>query len=329
MAVKRRIVVVGLGSIGKRHAILLEEYENISVEAVEPNTEAAMNVKKEIGDLYIHSSFDKALKTKPDIVLIATPHSLHARQTIKALNAGCHVFCEKPMSNSLNDAREMKEASDRSGKILNIGFHFHFHPCLQKLKCYIEQGLLGQIIHAHVRVGTYNTLACSKSRYQAEQEGALISDYAHQPDILYWLLKEKPSAVFAHGLQAGDFELTSNPNFIDIFCNYKTTLITTIHLNYAQVPERHTYEIVGDKGWAALDVSSGCLEIATCPDSVVRTEKFNIERDDLYRAEHRAFFDTVDSKRKPETSASEGLVSVAVCEAALKSWRTNQVVELK
>ena len=125
MAVKRRIVVVGLGSIGKRHVTLLKGYENIFVEAVEPNTETAINVKKEIGDFYIHSSFDEALKTKPDVVMIATPHDLHARQTIKALNAGCYVFCEKPMSNNLDDAKEMKDTSDRSGKILNIGFHFH------------------------------------------------------------------------------------------------------------------------------------------------------------------------------------------------------------
>ena len=84
-------------------------------------------------------------------------------------------------------------------------------------------------------------------------------DYTHQPDLLYWMLNEVPAGVFAAGGQGGNLELTSNPNFINLNCDYARPLIGTIHLNYLQMPERHEYEIVGDRGWAMFDLNTGRL----------------------------------------------------------------------
>ncbi len=327
MAMKKRVVIVGLGSIGRRHARLLKERDDTTIEGVEPNTDSLAECKDKLGDFTSYTSFDAMLKSAPEIVLIATPFQLHAEQTVKALDAGCHVLCEKPMSDSLDDAKKMKAAADKNKRILNIGFNLHFSPCLQKLKACICRGTLGKILHAHVRVGAYQTLTCSQSRYQSDFEGALIFDYAHQPDILYWLLNEIPSTVFAGGLQAGNFELTSNPNFIDILSLYKTPLMTTIHLNYAQSPVRHEYEIVGDKGWARLDVNESVLKLVVRSD--VKTESIPHERDKLYRDEHQAFFDAVDGKRVPETSADDGLVSTAICLASLKSCKSRSPVNVE
>ena len=82
MEIKKRIAIVGLGSIGYRHARLLNERNNISVEFVEPNHEALARAKKEIGDLPAHSCFEDMLKTKPeirkmtDMLLIILDHKL-------------------------------------------------------------------------------------------------------------------------------------------------------------------------------------------------------------------------------------------------------------
>jgi predicted dehydrogenase len=329
MAVKRKVVIVGLGSIGNRHARLLKERSDISLEIVEPNERAIIKAKEKFGDFHQHASFDRMLTTAPDIVLIATPHRLHAEQTIEALHAGSDVFCEKPMSDSLEDAVKMKEACDQADKLLNIGFHMHFHPALKTLKGVIESHRLGNIVYAHARVGTYITLVNSVSHYQQEQEGALLLDYAHQPDMLYWLLRKVPRYVYASGVQAGNLELSSNPNIADIHCEYDDDLIASIHLNYVQMPQRQSYEIVGDQGWAFLDLEQNELRIGKRQDSTVETKTFTVERDDLYRAEHQAFMDALDGKRPPETSALDGLVSTAVCHATVASWKTRQRVAIE
>ena len=328
MATKKRVVVVGLGSIGRRHTRLLLERGDVAVEVVEPDDGSRSSALAEVGDLPVHESFDQMLTTTPPIVWIATPTALHAEQTIAALAAGAHVFCEKPMSYGLQDALHMKEASDRSSKVLNIGFHLHFWPGLAALKRRIESGDLGQVLHAHAHVGTYITLLNSRSRYQAHKQGSLVWDYSHQPDILYWLLQTKPTEVHTVGFQGGQLERSSNPNVAVVTCRHGPSLISTIHLNYVQMPERHAYEIVGDQGWAVLDFNEGRLRLGRRKDEQIDVEAFSTDRDDIYRAEQQAFFDTIDGNRGPETSAADGLVSMQVCESAVESWKTGEWVEL-
>lgn len=329
MAVKGRIAVVGLGSIGTRHARLLCERSDVCVELVEPNIERLAMVRDKLGDLPNYQSFEDMLETTPDMVLIATPHEMHASQVVQALEADIHVLCEKPMSDNLADAIKMKEAANRSSGILNIGFQLHFHPGLRRLKEIIDQGILGSVLHAHARVGTYVTLVNSVSRHQAKKEGSLFLDYAHQPDMFYWLLREKPVSVYTSAFEAGNLELLSNPNIAAVNCEYKAPLLSSIHLNYVQMPMRHEYEIVGDKGWTVLDMISGLLRIGTREDSKVRTETFVVERDDIFRQEHQAFMDTVKGIREPETSASDGLVSMSICEAIIESWKRHEPVKVQ
>lgn len=134
MALKRRVAVIGLGSIGKRHARLLLEREDVVVEVVEPNVETLQAARAELGDLRSHEDFMAMLETKPDVVWLASPTNLHAEQSVAALEAGAHVFCEKPMTFGLEEARRVKEAAGRSSKVFNVGFYLHFWKGMTLLK---------------------------------------------------------------------------------------------------------------------------------------------------------------------------------------------------
>jgi predicted dehydrogenase len=181
---KRRVVIVGLGSIGKRQARLLAERHDVAIEVVEPQADAIASVRDELGPLRAHSSFEEMLETTPDIVWIATPTHMHSQQTVRALAAGANVFCEKPM-NTVAEAIAMKEAAAASRGILNVGFYLHFWQGLVRIKQWIVEGSLGTVLHAHARVGSYATLVNSRSRYQMYQRGSLLFDYSHQPDLFY------------------------------------------------------------------------------------------------------------------------------------------------
>jgi len=329
MPTKKRFVVVGAGSIGKRHARLLGERDDLEVEIVEPNADALEIAKKEAGDVKSYASFDEMLKTRPDMVLVATPHALHCEQTVAALEAGAHVLCEKPMSDSLESAKKMKDAADRTGNILDIGFSQHFNPPMKRLRQLMIDGTLGTVLHLHARVGTYYTLMCSRSRYQAQQEGALIFDYAHQPDSFYWMLGQVPKRIYASAMKAGDLELSSNPNVVSVICEYDSQLMSTIHLNYVQYPQRFEYEAVGDKGFAIVDMIDGRIRIGLHDTAEITCETVPPEQDNLYRDEHQAFIESVEGKREPETSAADGLVSMAMCQAILNSWKSGQPEDLK
>lgn len=315
MEVKRRVVVVGLGSIGRRHARLLAERSDVMVEVADSNPAA---LKGATG----YCSFEEALASTPDVIWICSPTALHASQTVAALEAGCAVFCEKPMSDSLESARRMKAASDSTGRLLNIGFHLHFWEGAIRVKRLIDSGALGKVLHIHARVGTYITLVNSQSRYQASCPGSLFLDYSHQPDLFYWWLNEVPHTIHATGFQAGTMEFSSNPNVSDIILQYGSKL-GTIHLNYVQMPERHHYEITGDEGWAHVDLNAGSLTIGNRRHQSTATETFVQDKDDMIRAEQQAFFDALAGRCPPSTSSSDGLISAAICDAIERSWRSN------
>jgi predicted dehydrogenase len=319
MAVKARIIVVGSGSIGYRHTRLLAARPELETALCDTDTAALLHAQENLNIPTVYTSFEAALDSQPDMMVIATPHHLHAAQTIQALEAGVHVLCEKPMSDSLESARQMQAAAQRSDRILTFGFHLHFHPGLQRVRQLIEAGTLGTILHAHCRVGSYITLVNSVSRYQSRMYGALLLDYAHQPDTLHWLLGQRPTAVHAQALRAGTMAFTADPNVLLITCEYDSPLLATIHLNYVQMPERHEYEIVGDRGWVILDANAVCMRHGDRATNEVTEERIPIERDAVYRAEHEAFLDAVAGRRAPESPADTAIVSMEVFDAALRT----------
>ena len=89
-----------------------------------------------------------------DTVSVCTYNQGHRRPTVAALNAGKHVFCEKPMAATLPDATAMVRAAKASGKILQIGIHSTFNPRLQFAKKVIDSGLLGDIYYSESTGGS-------------------------------------------------------------------------------------------------------------------------------------------------------------------------------
>ena len=328
MALRKRLVVV-VGSIGRRHARLLAKRKEISVELCDTDPQGLREALEETGDLLQHHSFDEMLESGPEMVLIATPHKLHTEQTLKALEAGAHVLCEKPMSDRLGTARQVLEATLHTDRVIVYGFSNHFHPGVLKIKGMIDSGKLGEILYVHFHVGTYITLVKSRSRHQSDVEAALLMDYVHQPDLLYWILGKNPSGVYATGSLGGNLDLKSNPNSMTLLMDYDGPLTASIHLNYLQQPDRHHYEFLGDRGWAFYDLNSDIIHLGDANNQSVSQEKVYFKRDSLYEAEHQAFFDAIAGKRSPESSAQDALQSMIVLEAGIQAWKMKQRVALE
>ena len=119
MALKKRFVVVGAGSIGMRHARLLASRKDIVVELCDTDDGALDAAVRKLGVLPLHQSYDAMLQSKPDMILVASPHQWHVPQTLQALEAGIHVLCEKPMSNDLVTAKSVLEVGKHTDKIVS------------------------------------------------------------------------------------------------------------------------------------------------------------------------------------------------------------------
>ena len=327
---KIRMCLVGVGSIGRRHLRLLNERDDVTLSVVEPYEASWERVTKEIGTFRRFTSLDEALASgEIDAVVIATPHGMHAKMAIQALEAGVHVFCEKPMSDSLEECVAMVKAAKNTDKVFSCGFMFHFDPHIQKMKEILDSGRLGKLLHFTNRFGSYNILLCSITKHQAHTPYSVIMDCIHDTDLLYYFTGRIPDHVYMNGFQAGDMELSSPQNVVDAIYRYDSgDLGANCHFNYIQHPQVHTLELVCEKGYMRYDLMEPSITVGTIDKKV---EKITIELkpDDVYRAEWEGFLSAVRGERKPENDADSAIVPTLLMAAQRESAETGKEVSIR
>jgi predicted dehydrogenase len=121
-----RVFVIGLGQMGRSHA--LAYHQNPAFEIVGFHNRTAVELQPELRGYPLVDSFEAGLAFKPDVVSINTYTDSHAELAIKAMEAGAHVFVEKPLALTMASARDVVAASVRTGKKLVIGYILRHHP---------------------------------------------------------------------------------------------------------------------------------------------------------------------------------------------------------
>ena len=147
-----RVGIVGTGGISRAHQRAYEKAGGFEIVAVCDIVKSkARQAAEEWGvpKKHVFTRYNKMLEMDSiDAVSVCTYNQGHRRPTVAALNAGKHVFCEKPMAAKLADATAMVRAAKASGKILQIGIHSTFNPRLQFAKKVVDAGLLGDIYYS-------------------------------------------------------------------------------------------------------------------------------------------------------------------------------------
>jgi len=147
-----RAGVIGVGGIAMgKHLPALAKLDNVKITAFfDIDKERALKGLNEFGasGAKVYENCHDLLAAKLDVVHVCTPNNSHAGIAIEALEAGCHVMCEKPMATTAVDARRMVAAARKAGKKLTIGYQSRYRPDAQYMKMLIEQGELGDIYYA-------------------------------------------------------------------------------------------------------------------------------------------------------------------------------------
>lgn len=186
-----RFALVGAGHIGERHARQMARCGLLTAVA-----DTIPEKASRLAGQWKASGYPsmQALLTaeKVDLVAICTPNYLHSEQSILALEAGCHVLCEKPMCLRSEDARAMIAAAERSGRHLFVVKQNRFNPPVQLLHRLLQEGRLGRI-HSFQVNGIWHRPAAyyQQSDWHGRKEmdgGVLFTQFSHFIDLLVWLL---------------------------------------------------------------------------------------------------------------------------------------------
>ena len=154
--------LIGTGFMGKCHALAFGAVRAVFGDVPEPRLELLCDVPAEAagamaGQLGFARSTDdwRALVGDPrvDLVAITTPNNLHREMAVAALQAGKHVYCEKPLAITLEDARAMAAAAREAGVVTQVGYNYVKNPALEHARALVESGAIGRVIQFR---GTYD-----------------------------------------------------------------------------------------------------------------------------------------------------------------------------
>jgi predicted dehydrogenase len=268
----------------------------------------------------IHSVFSEALKAQPDIAFICVPNHLHVALGLQAIKEGVDVFVEKPISDSLDAARNLVAAAKSDGRFLQVGYMLRLDEGLCKMKKIVETGRVGNLVGGRAMIGTYITLLNAKSPDRINSPNSLIVDYTHEIDFIRWFFGEVAD-VMAMGSRIGDMELKPQPNVFQIMLRMDNGALVQVHMDYVQFPQRRIFEIYGDRGTLSYDFMTGEIrqfhfqreheweDISVSPI---------MERwDDLFEKEHEAIFSARVNRTPPLVSGNDGLRVLEIAECAI------------
>ncbi len=194
--------IIGCGNIANKFASDLALINDAELTAVASRSmDRATEFAKQHNSEKAYDSYDALfLDADVDIVYIATPHISHAELSIKAMEHGKHVLCEKPLALNKNEARAMIKASQRTGKFFMEALWTRFNPSLIAIKKHIDNGEIGEIKFINVDF-TFKTDKSLESRVlDLNLGGGTILDIGIYPAFLVYLLLGVPKEILAKSI---------------------------------------------------------------------------------------------------------------------------------
>jgi len=334
---KGKILICGLGSIGKRHIENLIKLgfasSNIIIFRTQKGTkEFGDEFLKKNPDLIVVNSLDKALQKKPFLAVVSNPTALHVATAIKAAAAGSHVFVEKPLSDSLVGINRLKKVLARKKVSLFVGFNHRFHPLLIAFKKFIGAGKIGNIIDVNARLSeritdwhSWESYAVSYASRKKLGGGAIMTQ-SHETDFLYWIFG-KPNWIFASGGTFGNLPMDVENSVSTIF-NYKT-FVATLHLDYFSRPPIRYLETIGTLGRLYWDYGARVLTLTLLngKTKIIKQPK-KFQRNDMFLAEMKHFLDCLTQEKTSMSSINDAINVQKILGAVKKSMQTKKAISL-
>jgi predicted dehydrogenase len=337
-----KIGIAGLGFMGRMHYKCYKALESIEVAAicdVNPNIE--QDTKKAVGNvgeaegaidfsnIKLYTDFTKMLKeAKLDVVSITLPTYLHADFSVKALQAGLNVLCEKPMALNVQDCKRMIAEANRSGKVLQIGHCVRFWPEYAKAKQIVDSGKFGRVVAATFqRLGAAPTWGADTWFMDEKRSGGVALDlHIHDTDFVQYLFG-MPRAVSSFEAKGTSGELL---HIVTQYL-YDDGKVVTAEGSWAMMPSfgfEMSFNIAMEKATIVYDLTRQPT-FKVCPaDGQTYTPE--VEKGDGWLLEIAHFINSImGQKVKPVTTLEQSMNSVKIVEAEKKSLRKGQKIPIR
>jgi predicted dehydrogenase len=320
--IDHRALVVGAGSIGRRHLRNLRSLGLKHLMACDPNPDRIAGLEPWLSASY--SDFTEALALgKPDIVLICTPPVFHVEQALDSLGAGAHVFIEKPLSDRLDGIDLLIDRSRAKNQIVQIGYNLRFNPGIKKLKELVDNHFLGKVLWARLEVGQYlpdwRPWQDYRESYSARKDlgGGIILDASHEIDYAVWLFGNPVEVVSMCGRVSGlDVDVD---DCATLLMRFESGTQVDIHLDCLQRSYTRCCKIVGENGTLEWNYSSQEIKAFDAEKIDWTTINCDFDSNEVYVEELKHFLACIDTGQRPLVDLQQSKRVVEIALAARKA----------
>lgn len=297
-------LVAGCGSIGRRHARVLASLGVRHIRACDPIAANRDALRAEVPTVALFDSYEAALSESPDAVIICTPTWFHIPMAKQAVTAGCHVFIEKPLSNSLEGVDELGAICRAKQKICGVAFCYRHHLGLLKANEYLDAGRIGRLVSLRGEMGEHLPLARPDYRELTHYE---CWDLNHVIDLALWYADQPVKRVLAASGIWSDLEM-AREDTAEIIIEFEDRCAASIHLDFFRFPTRRRIELVGTTGAILVEFDEWERSVVSLYEDSRgewQYEEIATDRDAMFRAEDEEFL---------RAAAGDGTISCSLAD---------------
>ena len=273
-----------------------------------------------------YDGFDALLKAgRIDAIYLATPNTMHRDFTIRALAAGIHVLCEKPMAPTIEDCRAMMEAGKRSGAKLMIAYRLHFEEATLEGIESVRSGKLGKARF----FSSIFTQQVEPSNHRTERNkwaGPLPDMGPYPINAVRNLFEAEPIEAFGRTASAkGDDRFTEVPEMVNVWLRFPEERVAQFTISYGSTAVSE-YRVSGTEGDLMMTPGFTWEKGQTLAITVEgKKDEKTFDKVDQFAGETKYFSDCVLDDKQPEPDGEEGLCDVCVIKAIEKSIASGKV----
>jgi len=345
---KKRVLVVGLGNMGMSHALAYTRIPEFEVAGVCTRHIADKKLPDALTSAKRYAGYDQALaELQPDVVSVNTMPDTHADYAIKAMQAGAHVFVEKPLALTVKSAEQVVATAKRTGRKLVVGYILRQHPSWIKFVEIARQ--LGTPLVFRMNLNQQsNGETWEWHKRLLESFPPIVDCGVHYVDIMCQMTPAKPTRVHALGAQLSPEVPLYNYGMLQVA--FEDGSIGWYEAGWGPMMSETAFfvkDVIGPKGSVSIvmaetasDVKSDDINAHTKTNQILwhhadmskPDERINMtdepDHDALCEREQRYLLKAIDQDLDLADHMSDAVKSLRIVMAADESVRTGQVVAL-
>ena len=345
MRKKIRISVVGVGLMGSQHLKAIKISKKATLHSIVDINKNSKLLAEKFKVPFFKNTLELLKKNKPDAVIVATPNQFHEKHSINFLNSKIPLLLEKPISDRIEKAKKIIKSSKKNKTPLLIGYHRRHNQMAAIIKKKIDSGKLGKIVSANVLCWLYKNKDWYKEKWRTKKGGGPLGiNLVHDIDLICYLLGSVKyvQATISNRIRKYAVEDTAIVNLVfdsGVLCtlNVSDTIVSPFSYELTAgenpaypVTNQSAYYIGGTKGsvqfpnlkyWHNKGERSWWKKIFH-KDTSTRESKRTL----VNQIEHLC--DVVLKKSKPKVTGNDGLQSLKIFAAIIKSSKTGKKIKL-